>query len=652
MKLLGIALNQLNGFLPISVGNLSTSLQLLQAFGCQIRGEIPAGIGNLSSLSSLTLDSNELTGFLPATLGRLKDLQEIYLEHNRLQGSIPDGLCMLNKLGDLYLSDNKLNGSIPSCLGNVKSLRRLYLDSNKLTSMIPSTVWSNKDLLGVNLSSNLLTGYLPSDIGILKVITEIDLSWNQLLGQIPSSIGGAQSLTSLSFAHNRLQGPIPPSLGNLISLEVLDLSCNNLVGIIPKSLEALRYLQFLNMSFNRLQGEIPSGGQFANFTAQSFMGNGALCGATRLDVPLCKSKRSTSKHVSSLTYILPLIASAIVVAAFVYILKWRRNWRLNLAAGVDSLPLDRRRVSYHELIEATESFSESNLIGSGSYGSVYRGVLSDGVAIAVKVFNLQLQGAMMSFNVESEILRKTRHRNLVKIISSCTNMNFKSLILEYMPHGSLEKWLYSEEYFLDVIQRLNVMIDVGSAMEYLHDGQEITIVHCDLKPSNILLDEDMTAHVCDFGISKLIGEDKFMAETKTLGTIGYMAPEYGMDGRVSTRGDIYSYGIVLMETFTRKKPTDDMFCGDMSLRSWVNEALQTSIYQVVDTNLIQREDENLSALEQCLSSILGLAMDCTMHSPGARLSMSDVVVKLTKINLAFLSSTEIKGAKNKLVSHH
>ncbi|KAL8507859.1 hypothetical protein ACS0TY_018415 [Phlomoides rotata] len=134
-----------------------------------------------------------------------------------------------------------------------------------------------------------------------------------------------------------------------------------------------------------------------------------------------------------------------------------------------------------------------------------------------------------------------------------------------MPNANLEKWLYSHNYFLDVNQRLDIMIDVASALEYLHHGYSTPIVHCDLKPSNVLLDEDMVAHVSDFGISKLLGEEQSTVLTNTLATLGYIAPEYGLEGLVSTRCDVYSYGVMLMETFTRKRPNDDMFGGDLSL---------------------------------------------------------------------------------------
>ncbi|KAM7515056.1 hypothetical protein LguiA_004639 [Lonicera macranthoides] len=644
---LSIAKNQLNGILPASVANLSTSFRIFQASGNKIKGEIPMGIGNLSGLLFISLSSNELTGFIPSTLGRLKNLEQLYLYDNDLKGSIPIDLCRLKRLGGLYLSDNKLDGSIPSCLGELSSMIRLSLSSNNLTSTIPSTLWSLEYLLYLNFSRNSLIGSLPSDIENLKMIIEMDLSLNRFSGHIPSTIGSDQMLTFLSFAHNELQGSIPQSFGNLISLERLDLSNNNLSGAIPKSLEALRYLQYFNVSFNRLEGEIPTGGHFANFTAQSFMQNDRLCGVPRLQVHRCK--RSRSRNLSPLKYILPPIISMIRLVALIIVLIRGRKRGVELQIQLSSLPHAWRRVSYIELLQATNGFNESNLLGEGGVGLVYKGALSDEVNVAVKVFNLQLEEAFKSFDVECEVWRNVRHRNLTKIICSCSNPNFLALVLEYMPNGSLEKWLYSHNYCLTLLERLNIMIDVASALEYLHHGQDTPILHCDLKPSNVLLDNDMIAHVCDFGIAKLLGEDEFMAQTKTLATIGYMAPEYGREGIVSTKGDVYSYGILLMETFTRKKPTDEMFFDNLTMRNWVYEASLGSIVQVVDANLIGREDEDFLAKKECASSILHLALDCSTSIPTQRISMEDVVLNGHVNGIQTLNMDGPKGSSALLI---
>ncbi|KAF3621934.1 putative CBL-interacting protein kinase 5-like isoform 1 [Capsicum annuum] len=149
--------------------------------------------------------------------------------------------------------------------------------------------------------------------------------------------------------------------------------------------------------------------------------------------------------------------------------------------------------------------NKSNLIGSGSSCSLYKGILGS-TAIAVKVFNLQLDVAFKSFDLECEVLSSLHHRNLIKVIASCSNLDNKILVLDYMPNGSLEKYLYSLKYFLDIMQRLCIMIDVACVLEYLHHKCSSPVIHCDMKLSNIVLDKDMVAHLSDFCILKLFGE--------------------------------------------------------------------------------------------------------------------------------------------------
>ncbi|PIN24398.1 Non-specific serine/threonine protein kinase [Handroanthus impetiginosus] len=162
---------------------------------------------------------------------------------------------------------------------------------------------------------------------------------------------------------------------------------------------------------------------------------------------------------------------------------------------MDSFPtVMPERIRYHDLQKATNSFSEANLLGVGSFGSVCKRTFTDGTVVAVKVFNLQIEGAFKSFDTECEILRSLRHRNLAKVISSCSNIDIRALVLEYMPNGSRESWFYSQDKPLNPSQRLSIMIDVASAIEYLHHGYATPVVHCDLKPSNVLLDNAMVAH--------------------------------------------------------------------------------------------------------------------------------------------------------------
>ncbi|KAL2496762.1 LRR receptor-like serine/threonine-protein kinase FLS2 [Forsythia ovata] len=635
LKKIHIGTNSFDGMLPRALGNLSASIEVFNADFCGIKGIIPNEIGNMSNLIQLDIGGNELTGTIPDTLGQLINMQMLRLNDNNIQGSINVNLCNLVNLYHLDLGNNHLSRQLPTCLGNLTSLRELNLSYNSLTFTIPSTLWTNKEIQIMDLSYNLFNGSLAPEIGSVKAMRELYLSRNQFSGEIPSTIGQLQSLVNLTLSNNRLHAPILESLGDLISLQYLDLSKNNLYGEIPRSLEKLKELVYFNVSFNELSGEIPNGGPFKNLTADFFIGNSKLCGASQYNVMPCKGNAtSSSSKTRILKYILPSIALVIILAIILVYLMRCHNRNTLLPTQCTS-PTTIKRISYYEVLNATNKFGEENLIGIGSIGSVYKGIFSDGMIAAIKVFNLDLEGANMSFDTECRTLCKIHHRNIVKVITSCSNIDLKALVLEYMPNGNLNKWLSSSNCFLNIVQRLQIMIDVASALEYLHHGYPSPIVHCDLKPNNILLDEDMVAHVADFGIAKLFTEDQRISLTKTLGTIGYMAPEYGSTGLISTMADVYSFGIMLMETFTKMKPTDDMFVGEFTMRRWVFESFPNAITQIVDVDLMNAVENNDRAEESCFRSIMGLALECTADFPEQRLSAKDVLTRLKKIKTEF-----------------
>lgn len=633
--------NPLNGILPNSVSNLSTSLEQLTAPYCEIKGSIPDGIGNLRSLILLDLSNNELTGSLPATIKDLQKLQFINLSVNKLISRVPlNFLCALHNLDTMNLGQNQIRASIPKCFGDLTSLRHLNLSYNRLYSAPPEEIWNLKDLLELDLSSNLLSGSLPNGISNMRMAIWVDLSTNQLSGGIPNTIGDMQNLKHFSLAHNRLQGSIPESIGNMLSLESLDLSQNILSGSVPMSMENLRYLTHFNVSFNNLRGEIPSKGPFTNFTAKSFTSNQGLCGVQRFHVPPCpntSTHKLRTKKVRQMIYILlgVIIATGALSFGFVY-LRYRRKDEFSSGANLSLVAMP-ERISYFELLGATNGYNTSNLLGTGSFGSVYRATLNDGRIVAVKVFNAQMEGAFKSFDVECEALRNLHHRNLTRVISSCSNPEFKALVLEFMPKGSLEKWLYSHNYFLDLMQRLDILIDVANALQYLHCECSTPVIHCDLKPSNVLLDEDLVAHLSDFGLTRLLGEENSITYTETLATFGYLAPEYGLEGLVSVKCDIYSFGIMIMEVFTRTQPNSEMFGENLSLKSWVTNSMPDGLAHVVDSNLLKESDEYFGEKLSCIASIVKVALGCTMESPRERGNIQDVLVALKKTKLQYMS---------------
>lgn len=525
LEYLIIESNPLNGILPESIGNLSSNLKVIDAARCKIKGVIPKGIGNLSSISFLGLANNDLEGKIPSSFVGLQNLERLYLTRNKLVGTVTAEICSLKRLGILHLGENNLSGSIPHSISNLTNLVELSLAANNFHSVIPSGFWGLMRLQGLNLSRNQLHGFLAVEVGNLKAISIMDLSSNDFSGELPDSLGNLQQLDSLYMSRNSFEGSIPRTFSNLVVLVFLDLSSNALSGVIPVSLESLRDLEYLNVSFNRLEGKIPERGVFANLTYESLMGNPKLCGAPKLRFPPCPAQEHSAprrKKFLILKITIPIFAAVLLFV--ICLLLWMRKSHVKANTGEDSSPRGHQLITYYELVRATENFKESNLVGRGSSGTVFKGTLSDGAIVAIKVFNMQREGTRKNFDAECEVLRNVRHRNLVRVISTCSNMDFRAMVLNFMLNGSLDDWLHSHKKNLSLIQRLDIMIDTAQAMEYLHHDYVVPIIHCDLKPSNILLDEGMVAHVADFGIAKILAQDQQMAQTRTLGTIGYIAP--------------------------------------------------------------------------------------------------------------------------------
>eukprot|EP00253_Pinus_taeda_P022195 PITA_22195 len=628
LQLLASSDNNFTGQLPFSIGHLSTKLDYLDLGINEFVGEIPPAIGNLSSLIFLGLNGNSFTGSIPSSVGMLQKLERLYMDSNNLQGNIPMEIGQLKGLGLLYIFGNNLSGKIPDSLANLQQLRYLDLNHNQFSGNIPASLGKcvnlllldlsyNKlsghipeELAGLanlafyfNLSNNLLHGHVPLELGKFNKLQAIDISANQITGYIPSSLGSCQEVEYMNLSHNALEGPIPVSISELLSLQDLDLSSNNLSGGITVSLANLTLFHHLNFSFNKLSGEV----------------------------------RLEPQHLWEILVYVDL----------------GRNIQREIGP---SLNVGHRKISYAELAIATNEFSDANLLGIGSFGKVYKGILNDGTMVAVKLLNLQNEGAEKSFDKECKVLSRVRHRNLIRVITCYSDLQIKALIFPLMPNGSLEKWLYpddGEQSGLNLIQRLNIAIDVAQGMTYLHHHCFMQVIHCDLKPNNVLLGEDMTAYLIDFGIATLCfanNEDGDITSTNALkGSTGYIPPEYGVGGQVTTNGDVYSYGIVLLEMLTGKKPTHDMFVEGMNLQKWVGSSFPNRLMDVVDLGLLRRtgscteEDNNLN----CLSSLINVGLLCTNESPKGRPTMMVILGMLQNIRDTFLSP----GAIPKLQSN-
>ncbi|CAI9273730.1 unnamed protein product [Lactuca saligna] len=666
--------NQLRGVLPDSVGNLSSQLKSLSFCRNLIYGNLPAGIGNLVKLELLDMQINQLTGVIPSEIGNLENLQLLYLHDNNFIGKFPDFIGNLSLLYELSLSINRLEGKIPQNLGNCRSLAWLDLSGNNLTGPIPVELFQLSSLSkALNLAQNHLVGSLPQEIGNLRSLTRLDLSQNDLIGSLPDAIGSCTSLEYLDLKANSFQGPIPPTMKDLRGIKTLDLSSNNFSEQIPRFLEQLN-LSSLNLSFNNLDGEVPITGIFKNASAIAIDGNDSLCGGIpELGQPKCPIKETSKKGLTKSRVILivvPVCSFLVVAMALFLLFRGQRRKRQPEPTGV-SIVQPFSRVSYGSILKATDEFSEQNLIGTGSFSVVYKGFLEPvGSMVAIKVLQLENQGALKSFMAECEALKNIRHRNLVKIITSCSSIDFqgndfKALIYEFMPNGNLERWLHptpEQEILtprrLTLGERLTIAIDVANAIHYLHQDCEVPIIHCDLKPSNVLLDSDMVAHIGDFGLAKFLPLKPHQSSSIGIrGTVGYAAPEYGVGSEMTKEGDIYSFGILLLEMMIGKRPTDPIFEEGLNLHCYVMMALPDRLMEIIEPVLLPVHGEELEAasvqrdyshddeernqkLEQGLVSLARIGLACSVESPRERINTSKIIHELSRIN-GFLANNYI-----------
>ncbi|KAG6496917.1 probable LRR receptor-like serine/threonine-protein kinase At3g47570 [Zingiber officinale] len=637
--------NELRGVLPRSIANFSATMNWLTIGHNHISGSIPPEIENLVGLSALFMEENILTGVIPDAIGKLQGLNSLWLFDNKLSGDIPVSIGNLTLLTHLYLQVNNLQGNIPSSLGNLQALSSLNLSSNNLSGGIPKEVVTLSLSWYLDLSFNSLTGSLPMEVSNLKNLNEFNVSNNKLSGEIPSSLGECRVLDYLYLGNNNFEGIIPQSLSNLRGIQEIDLSQNRLSGRIPDFFASLDSLQYLNLSYNNLEGAVPTGGIFANISFDLIAGNDNLCGGPwTLHLHPCIRQETKTKITSVIRIALPVGGGAVILCLLACLLLVRGvpNRSRMKSSSLESNGSQYPRVSYADLHKATDGFTSSNLIGSGSFGSVYRGT-HNGQLVAVKVFNLQQRGASKSFMAECEALRSIRHRNLLKVITSCSSIDsqgeeFKAIVYDFMPRGNLDEWLQLERYEheqskgLSLVQRLSIAIDVASALEYLHcQGQ---IVHCDLKPSNVLLDDNLVAHVGDFGLARFLDSDCGNSSTASSislglkGSIGYVAPEYGMGSQVSPLGDVYSFGILLLEMLTGLRPTNELFNDGLNIRIYANESLTRQVIDVVDPKLYLDEDLEAGKLCELLTSLFRIGLGCCEEDPRKRMQMVDVIKEL------------------------
>ncbi|KAL3631295.1 Proline-rich receptor-like protein kinase perk9 [Castilleja foliolosa] len=282
--------------------------------------------------------------------------------------------------------------------------------------------------------------------------------------------------------------------------------------------------------------------------------------------------------------------------------------------------------TYEELVEATNDFSAENLLGQGGFGSVFKGNLVDGREIAVKQLKIGGGQGEREFRSEVEIISRVHHRHLVSLVGYCISDEKRLLVYDYLPNNTLYYHLHGEgRPVMDWAARVKIAVGAARGIAYLHEDCHPRIIHRDIKSSNILLDSNFEARVSDFGLAKLAMDANTHVTTRVMGTFGYMAPEYASSGKLTDKSDVFSFGVVLLELITGRKPVDSSQpLGEESLVEWarplLSHALQTQEFgEIADSRL----EENYVDGEMFL--LIEAAAACVRHSSAKRPKMGQVV---------------------------
>ncbi|XP_019187953.1 PREDICTED: receptor protein kinase TMK1-like [Ipomoea nil] len=692
LEVLLLSMNRLSGPLPQSFrGSMLKMLWLNDQSGEGMNGPIDV-VATMESLTSLWLHGNHFSGKIPESIGNLAYLQDLNLNTNNLVGLVPSSLVDM-PLAHLDLNNNHFMGPMPKFKAqNITMKSNPFCHTQPGAPCAPEVMALLQFLDAMNYPLNLVDSWSGNDpcggdwrgvsCDANRKVSIINLPKFNLSGSLSPSIANLSSLARVFLESNNISGPIPRTWTGLKSLVVLDLRDNNLLPPVPHFSDSVK----LVLSGNSLLNSNHSGASSSRKNDTSSRGSQSSSPSPLLpykgsntgddEVPYVESPENRRSDKSKIVVIVAPLACFVILVFLVVPLSicackkskdsspqaqsslviHPRNpsdsdnmVKIAIASnpsgssdststhGGESHMIESGNlvISVQVLRNITKNFSPENELGRGGFGVVYKGELEDGSKIAVKRMESGVitSKALEEFRSEIDVLSKVRHRHLVSLLGYSVQGNERLLVYEYMPQGALSKHLFQWKSLklepLSWKRRLNIALDVARGMEYLHTLAHQSFIHRDLKSSNILLGDDFRAKVSDFGLVKLAPDGATSVVTRLAGTFGYLAPEYAVTGKVTTKADVFSFGVVLMELLTglmaldQDRPEESQY---LVAWFWNVNSRKDGLFAAIDAALDAKQETFES-----ISTIAELACHCTAREPSQRPDMGHAVSVLSPL---------------------
>nr|APA20205.1 leucine-rich repeat protein kinase family protein [Populus tomentosa] len=630
LQLVDLSYNLLEGSLPAKV---SESLIRLRLGSNRLNGSIPPSFGTVDNLTYLELDNNSLTNEIPHQLSSCRRLALLNLAQNDLTGPVPAPLGNLSNLQVLKLQLNKLSGDIPLEITQLKLLSTLNISWNSLTGSIPSPISNLQRLAHLNLQGNNLRGAIPATINSMNSLLEVQLGQNQLSGTIPMMPVTLQ--IALNLSTNLFQGAIPETLSRLTGLEILDLSNNNLSGEIPESLTGMESLNQLILSNNQLSGVIPD---FKHYVSLNASGNPRLKNNTATNTPQESPKKRRSVVVPVVVAVVAAVL-AVGIVSIIVLLFSRRFLKVNdqQSQPGENLPppqviqgnllttngIHRSSIDFTNAMEVAAD--PLNIELKTRFSTYYKATMPSGANYFVKKLNwsdkiFQL-GSHSKFGQELEVLGKLSNSNVMTPLAYVLTVDSAYLFYEYAEKGTLFDVLHGKlGDTLDWASRYSIAVGVAQGLTFLHGCSSGPILLLDLSSRNILLKSLKEPLVGDIELHKVIDPTKSTGSLSTVaGSVGYIPPEYAYTMRVTMAGNVYSFGVVLLELLTGKPSVSE----GTELAKWVlrNSTQQDRWDGILDFNISRTSP----AVRSHMHAVLKIALSCVSVSPEARPKMKSVL---------------------------